>query len=112
MALDKDSVKLGISILKQINKGVSYVKHENYDRSTAYVGTDKIFCVDAKYDDGYENVFTNIENMTSEQVKLWNQLKEQVPNSSFTNPLEEKDYPSFSEWEKNKNRNITCIGWF
>ena len=56
MALNKDSVKLGISILKKINKGANVVKYENYDRKTSYVDTDKIFCVDKKYDNGYETV--------------------------------------------------------
>lgn len=112
MALDKDSVKLGISILKKINNGASVVKYEIYDRSISYVDTDKIFCIDEKYDDGYENIFTNIENMTSEQIKLWDQLKKEVPNTSFREKLEEKNYLSSAQWEKDKNRNITCIGWF
>lgn len=81
MALNKDSVKLGISILKKINKGANVVKYENYDRKTSYVDTDKIFCVDKKYDNGYENVITNIENMTDEQMELWEELKGKVPNS-------------------------------
>ena len=112
MALDKDSVKLGISILKRINKGANVVKYERFDRTISYVDTDKIFCVDEKYDDGYENVFTNIEDMTDEQRKLWNQLKKEVPNTSFMDKLEEKDYKSSSLWQKDKDKNITCIGWF
>lgn len=106
MALDKDSVKLGISILKRINKGASVVKHERYDRSTSYVDTNKIFCIDEKYDDGYESVFTNIENMTDEQIKLWNQLKDEVPNSSFMDRLKEKDYPSSFHWMKDKDKGL------
>lgn len=112
MALDKDAVKSGISILKNINEGASVVKYENFDRKTAYVNTDKIFCLNEKYDGGYENVFTNIENMTPEQIKLWDQLKKEVPNTSFRDKLEEKDYPSSEQWIKEKDRNITCIGWF
>lgn len=112
MALDKDSVKLGISILKKINKGASVVRYENFDRKTAYVETNKIYCIDEKYDDGYENVFTNIENMTPEQIKIWDQLKEEVPNTSFRDKLEEKNYPSSAQWMNEKGRNITCIGWF
>ncbi len=110
MALNKESVKLGISILKQINKDAYTVKYEIADRSVSYVDTDKIFCVGAKYDDGYENVFTNVENMTDEQHKLWEQMKSEVPNSSFMNKLEEKDYRSYSQYRKDKD--ITCIGWF
>lgn len=112
MALDKDSVKLGISILKKINKGASVVRYENFDRKAAYVETSKIYCIDEKYDDGYESVFTNIENMTPEQIKIWDQLKEEVPNTSFRDKLEEKDYPSSAQWMKEKGRNITRIGWF
>lgn len=112
MALDKDSVALGIRILKKINKGASVVKYENYDRKISYVDTDKIFCVDEKYDNGYENIITNIENMTDEQVELWEELKDEVPNSSFMNKLEEKDYPSYKQWMNEKDRNITRIGWF
>lgn len=112
MALDKDSVKLGISILKKINKGASVVRYENFDRKTAYVDTSKIYCIGEKYDYGYENVFTNIENMTPEQIKIWDQLKEEVPNTSFRNKLKEKDYSSSAEWMNEKDRNITCIGWF
>jgi len=59
-----------------------------------------------------KNVFTNIEDMTDEQRKLWRRLKNQVPNSSFMNRLEEKDYHSYSLWEKEKDKNVTCIGWF
>lgn len=110
MALNKESVKLGISILKQINKDAYIVKYERYDRSVSYVDTNKIFCVDEKYDDGYENVFTNIENMTDEQHKLWEQMKSEVPNSSFIKKLDEKDYRSFLQWVEEKD--ITCIGWF
>lgn len=112
MALDKDSVKLGISILKKINKGANVVKYENYDRKTSYVDTDKIFCVDEKYDNGYENGITNIENMTDEQMELWEELKGKVPNSSFMDKLEEKHYPSYKQWMNEKDRNITRIGWF
>lgn len=112
MALDKDSVKLGISILKKINKGASVVKHEIYNRSVSYVDTNTIFCLDEKYDDGYENVFTNIENMTPEQKRLWEQLKNEISNTSFTDRLEEQNYPSSSQWAKEREKNITCIGWF
>lgn len=112
MALDKESVKLGISILKQINKGADVVKYENYRKSISLTDTKLIYCLDEKYDDGYENVFTNIENMTDEQRTLWKQLKNEVPNTSFINALEEKDYSSSAQWEENRNRNITCIGWF
>lgn len=112
MALDKESVKLGISILKQINKSAYTVKYETADRSVSYVDTNKIFCVGEKYDDGYENVFTNVENMTDEQRKLWKQLKGKVPNSSFINKLNEKDYRSFLQWVEEKDKDITCIGWF
>lgn len=66
MVLDKDFVKLGISIFKKINKGVNVVKYENYDCKILYVDIDKIFCVDEKYDNGYENVIINIENMIDE----------------------------------------------
>lgn len=112
MALDKDSVKLGISILRQINKSAYTVKYEIADRSVSYVDTNKIFCVGEKYDYGYENVFTNVENMTNEQRKLWKQLKDKTPNSSFMNKLEEKDYRSYSQWREEKDKDITCIGWF
>lgn len=112
MALDKDSVKLGISILKKINKGANVVKYEIYDRKTSFVDRDKIYCIDEKYDNGYENVFTNIENITPEQLELWKQLKDEVPNSSFINQLKEKDYPSHSLWLEEKDKNITCLGWF
>lgn len=112
MALDKDSVKLGINILKRINKGANVLKYEMYDRSASYIDTDKIFCIDEKYDNGYENVITNIENMTDEQIKLWEQYKDEVPNSSYMDKLEEKNYPSYSEWLKHKDKNITRIGWF
>lgn len=112
MALDKDSVKLGISILKKINKGASVVRYENFDRKDAYVETSKIYCINEKYDDGYENVFTNIENMTPEQIKIWDQLKKEVPNTSFRDKLEYKNYPSSAQWMKEKDKDITCIGWF
>lgn len=112
MALDKDSVKLGIRILKKINEGASVVKYENFDRKTAYVDADKIYCIGEKYDYGYENVFTNVENMTPEQIKLWDQFKKEVPNTSFRDKLEEKNYSSSAQWMKEKDRNITCIGWF
>ncbi|MCE9060030.1 hypothetical protein [Parabacteroides distasonis] len=98
MALDKDSVNLGISILKRINKGASVVKCENRNRLASYVDPDKIFCIGDKSDRGCENVFTNIENISDEQKELWEQLRNEVPNTSFVNKLGDKD--------------ITCIGWF
>ena len=60
-----------------------------------------------KYDYGYENVFTNVKNMTNEQRKLWKQLKDKIPNSSFMNKLEEKDYRSYSQWREEKDKDIT-----
>lgn len=112
MAINKDSIELGISILKQINRGAYVVRYEINDRSTSFVDTDKIFCIDEKADKGYECVFINIENMSEEQHKRWKQLKSEIPNSSFTSKLEEKDYPSYSQWLEVKEKNITCIGWF
>lgn len=98
MALSKDSVALSIQILKRINQGAKVVRYEVNDRTNSYTDTGKIFCVDEKADKGYENILTNIENMTEEQLKLWEQLKNKIPNSSFSKHLKEK--------------NITCIGWF
>lgn len=112
MALDKESVKLAISILKKINKFANVVKYERYDKSISYVDTNFIYCVGEMSDDGYENVITNIENMTSEQIRLWEELKDKVPNSSYMDKLEEKDFPSYSLWLNKKEENITRIGWF
>lgn len=98
MALSKDSVELSIHILKRINQEANVVRYEINDRTNSYSDTGKIFCVDEKTDKGYESIFTNIENMTEEQLKLWKRLKNEIPNSSFSNQL--------------KDKNITCIGWF
>ena len=45
--------------------------------------------------------------MTNEQRKLWKQLKDKIPNSSFMNKLEEKDYRSYSQWREEKDKDIT-----
>lgn len=110
MALSKESVKAGIKILKKINSARTlklkhYVKGEDDIFSLNY-----IYCIGEMSDGGFENVFTNVEDITPNQMELWEKLKGEVPNSSMTDKLEEDDYPYF--WKKEKKTNITRIGWF
>lgn len=110
MALSKESVKASIKILKKISSARTlklehYVKGEDDIFSTNY-----IYCIGEMSDGGFEEVFTNIEDITPDQMELWERLKDEVPNSSMTNKLEEDDYPYF--WKKEKKTNITRIGWF
>lgn len=110
MALDKESVKTGIQILKEINGGRT-LKLEYYEKDEDDIfSTDYIYCVGEKYDGGYETVFTNVEDITPSQLKRWNELKSKVPNTSITDKVKEEDYPYF--WKKQKKTNLTCIGWF
>ena len=95
MALDQDSVKLGISILEKINKDAKVIKYRNYDKSISYVDTNIIYCVGEKSDCGYENVFTNIENMTNEQLQLWLKLVEKVPYKYYMAVIAEEDCTSY-----------------
>ncbi|MGL4805639.1 MAG: hypothetical protein ACRC26_04770 [Bacteroidales bacterium] len=115
MALNNESVKKAVSILKKINPGASVVKHkvyERYNRKTSYAETDKIYCLDEKSDCGYENVFMNIENISDQQRELFEEMKKEVPNSSFMRAIKECDCASWEEWKVKKHQDITTLGWF
>lgn len=111
MALDQDSVRLGISILEEINKNATVLRYRSYDKSISYVDTNIIYCVGEKSDGGYENVFTNIENMTNEQLQLWFKLVEKIPYKYYMAVVAEEDCISHSHWLQVKDKKITCIGW-
>ena len=52
--------------------------------------------LDNPHNDGYEAVWTNIENPTQEQIDLFHARKQEVPNSSIFD----------------KKGDIVCFGWF
>lgn len=110
MALNKESVERGIQILKEINGGRTLKLEYYVEREDDIFSTEYIYCIGEKYDGGFENLFTNVEDITSEHLQKWNELKNEIPNTSITKKLKEDDYPYF--WRKGEKTNITRIGWF
>lgn len=98
MALSSTSVKKAIEILKKINPASIVKKYEIYDPEEDYSSVKHIHCVDEKGDGGFENVFTNIKDISTKQLKLWNEVKNEIPNTSVERILE--------------GTNITHICWF
>lgn len=93
MALSKESVQHAKKILKMINTRATSVE---YDRNREYNEPDIIYLMDKKADDGFESVFTHIENMGIVQRELRDEYKRDIPNT-FTERTE---------------GDIIRIGWF
>lgn len=59
----------------------------------------KVYGFDRKSDDGWENLVFFVENPAKELVDRFNELKNKVPNSSYSEPY-------------NENSEIWIFGWF
>ena len=58
-----------------------------------------VYGYDRKADDGYENVFINVPDLTPEQQRAFEQRAERIPNSTFCRAV--KGHPG-----------LTRLGWF
>ena len=96
MALSKDAVRKAWNILNEINPKANNSFIAEQDLKDEF-REDYIIGYDKKYDDGWENVFMNVRNITPEQLAIFERRKEEVPNSSFC---------------RNEGNGITCLGWF
>lgn len=96
MALSWESVQKAWFILHEINPLASNSWIKLYDDGNP-LEENLIIGVDKKSDDGWENVFINIRNITAEQMAIFERRKKEIPNSSFV---------------RNKGDGITRIGWF
>ena len=57
-----------------------------------------VYGYDRKADDGYENVFVNVQDLTADQKLAFESQAKRIPNSSFCREV--KGYPG-----------LTRIGW-
>lgn len=96
MALSWESVKKAWYILNEINPLASNSWVRLYDEENP-LEENMIIGVDPKADDGWENIFINVKNITGDQLAIFERRKREVPNSSFI---------------RNKGDGITRIGWF
>lgn len=101
MALSKESVKIGRKILEEVNPDgartfVDFTPVYSNEAIEVAGSQDCIIGWSKKYDDGFGELFTNIKNIEPWQLDKFNELKEQVPNSSFC---------------KEEN-GVTRLGWF
>lgn len=95
MALSAESVEKGHKALSSINQDVNsdYISEFRKDDKPHI---DRIFGY-SRVQDGWENLFTHIKDMTTEQREMWNEQKNVIHNSSFDDDL---------------GNGITRIGWF
>jgi hypothetical protein len=96
MALSKESVKTAWNILHEINPKANNSWIKDHDPEDEFK-EDYIIGYDKKADDGWENVFLNVRDITPEQLAIFERRKSEVPNSSFC---------------RDEGNGITCLGWF
>ena len=96
MALSWESVKKAWHIINEINPDANNSWIKEYDPEDD-LEENKIIGVDKKQDDGWENIFVNIKDITPEQMAIFESRKKEVPNSSFI---------------RDKGEGITRLGWF
>jgi len=98
MALSKQSVQQAKKILKIISPNAAILEIEIYRsyEKKKYEEVGYIYLLDEKADGGFENVFINIEDMNEVQREIWENHKNDVPNSCIDRTT----------------GNVTCIGWF
>lgn len=96
MALNKHNVEKAWYILNEVNPNARNSFINEYDESDP-LKEDTIIGVDRKSDDGWENVFINVRNITQDQLDIFNNRKKEVSNSSFI---------------RKKGDGITRIGFF
>lgn len=99
MALSKDSCDKAFYIFRDIllKRGLpinSWIK--KYDPEDPLL-ENFIIGFDRKLDEGWENVFINLKDITKEELALFDSRKKEVPNSSFV---------------RDKGEGITRIGFF
>ncbi len=95
MGLSNESCSLAWRILNEINPlaNNSFITvHESHQ-----IGPENtIMGWDKKYDGSWENIFTDIKNMTNDQMKIWEQKKRTIGNTPFV---------------QTKENGYTRIGW-
>lgn len=95
MALDKKAVHTAHTILLSVFPGCGSFVQEHDDKDEFCLN--RVIGYERKFDDGWENIFINVENITEDQLRMFNELKDKVPNSSFIT---------------NHPGGITQLGWF
>lgn len=96
MGLSVESVKIAWYILNEINPKANNSFIQTYDKEDEFK-EDTIIGFDKKSDDGWENIWMNVKDITPAQIKIFEAKKDDVGNSSFM---------------RHKINGITRIGWF
>lgn len=108
MALSFQSVGIAYGVFHEIKQTVlpeltiNSWPEDMYDwseREREDPQTNRVYGFDKKADDGWENLVFFVKNPSEELKQKFNQLKSNVPNSSFSKPY-------------NKNSSIWIFGWF
>lgn len=101
MALSREACNKAFYLFRDIiSEGGGRIKSSwiaDYEKEEDKFITDYMIGIDRKADDGWENVFINVKDITPGQLRIWNERKREIPNSSF-----EKAHP----------KGITRIGFF
>lgn len=94
MALPKSEVAKAIAIFRMIEPGAP---KKEWVRGCDEDELHWIIMQDEKYDGGYEALVINIQDITEAQVKIWNDNRKSVHNTSY---------------EKRLPNNVTRLGFF
>jgi hypothetical protein len=97
MALHRDEVAKAIALLKEINNGSSAWEDVSETSRRNNIVPGKMVFQDEKSDGGWEAIDLDIENITPEQMSIWEAGKGKIHNSSFI-----QKHPG----------NVTRIGFF
>jgi hypothetical protein len=63
----------------RINSFIEKFDNSNYDKSKLGF----VFGEGPKYDDSWESIFIQLQNVTPEILQIWESGKAEIPNSSF-----------------------------
>ena len=104
MALSFEAVKQAFKVMNQLDLQEirsfppDFYNHVEEHEQKSPIG-DKTYGIDQKADGGWEKLFFFKKNPSPEFVAKWEELKDTVPNSSFSRKHKE-------------NEEYTIFGWF
>lgn len=97
MALNRENVHKAWYILNEINPNARNSFVADFKNLRDQLQEDTIIGYGKKSDDGWENIFMNVKEISPEQLEIFERRKKEVHNSSFIDREE---------------NGVTRIGWF
>jgi hypothetical protein len=83
MALHRNEVQKAFNLFTNICSNLKFFEVQQRDEKNQY-DENLMIGQGHKQDDGWESVFVNIRDITPEQMKIWEEGKVRIRNSSFT----------------------------